>query len=331
MPYLIEVISLGVDSYADIDPAVKMLNEVQDEFKFIIPAGQLRFIGLPYSRKDYFTQDVFACLGQYRAVVKGNHPFIIAVIEGMLHSSKYQNLFGSHEAENGLAIFTLKDQGKFVASRTAFLCYYLIRYSLSFVAPGLKSHRLTKSCFFDFKEQKRDIIKSMNSGDLCDECMSILDKQFDPEIYQSLNMMIAVMKSALVTTDAANSNQLIRNANRIIIGHDDTKVLIELLARHAADATDPIPFFQDLLRASNLPDYFKQRNIGCFTGDCLNDARRLIIALVVFGTNPNDGNHSLGTVLNSVRSRVGVEDRDLIDNVIRKYGLNKQALLNVSA
>jgi hypothetical protein len=183
VPHVIEVLSVGGDYYAAIEDAAGYLNSLQEEFRFQPPPKRLKNDGLPIRRKHYHTQDVFAFLRRFRADAKGHRPFLIALVNGELQSEKYKNIFGSHEASEGLAVVTLHTHLRYVPSTRVFLCYYLIRYSLSFVEPALKSHNATRSCYFDFKEKKNDLLKSLQSGDFCDACMAVLEKKFSPEIY----------------------------------------------------------------------------------------------------------------------------------------------------
>src|SRR6266496_707153 len=172
MPFPIEILSLGEDNYASLEVVAKSLNNVQAEFQFNVPPLRLRDLGLPFRREEFHTRDVFEFLLDYRKQAKGHRPFLIAVVNGALRSDSLSNIFGSHRAKTGLAVFTLCDQARYTNSRPAFLCYYFIRYALSFLAPSLKSHPDTRTCFFDKKLNKRDLLKSLETGSLCDPCRS---------------------------------------------------------------------------------------------------------------------------------------------------------------
>jgi hypothetical protein len=177
MSYSIEILCLGEDLYPHVDRAAQTLNGVQNEFRFETPSLRLKQEGLQFSQDAYYTNEVFDFLRRYRSKAKGHRPFIIAVINGALKSVEYRNLFGSHQAEHGVAVVTLKDQARYVDLPHKFLCYYFIRYSLSFVDPELKSHKETKSCFFDKKEYKPDLRQSLTTGKLCSDCQSALEKR----------------------------------------------------------------------------------------------------------------------------------------------------------
>src|SRR5437879_4039830 len=140
MPYTIEILSVGGDNYSDIRLALNALNASQDEFNYVTPPARLSEEGFPFKRKEYLSTDVFAFLRDYRAKAKGDRRYLIAIVSSALRSTEYRNIFGSHEALEGLAVFTMKDHERFVPSRQAFIRYYLIRYALSFIAPDLETH-----------------------------------------------------------------------------------------------------------------------------------------------------------------------------------------------
>jgi nucleoside phosphorylase len=195
MPFNIEVISLGDNSDAKIGEVAQILNAVQEEFKFYLPPDARRRDGASFVQDEYQTEEIWSFLKDYRAIAKGHRPYLIAVVNGRLKSKRFSNLFGSHRAEDGLAVITLSDHQKYADSFRPFLCYYLIRYALSFVCPELKAHSQTRDCFFDFKGNKKDLEKSLRSGALCKDCKKALARRFNPEIQDSITKLIDAMRS----------------------------------------------------------------------------------------------------------------------------------------
>jgi hypothetical protein len=208
MPYITEVLSIGGNFYDDITSAIRPLNASQAEFQFAIPPNRLLEEGFTLVRRSYLSAEIYDFLREYRNKAKGHRPFLIGVMNSALRSEKYWNLFGSHEAEEGLAVFTLHNHERFVESRRAFISYYLIRYSLSFVAPKLKSHKDTKACFYDFKENKNDLKESLATGELCDDCRKLLQDHFTPEIHKAFQSMVTVMQSALSAQEPAENGPI---------------------------------------------------------------------------------------------------------------------------
>jgi nucleoside phosphorylase len=146
------------------------------------------------------TRDVFDLLRRYRTDVKGGRPHVIGVVDKRLASSgrpELVNLFASHDARDGEgeAVITLYDHHHFSESTQIYLCYYFLRYALSFVCPTLKNHEDTRSCFFDRKLNKLDLKDSMDSGGLCTNCKAALWQSFNEEINIAVQQMIRLMKS----------------------------------------------------------------------------------------------------------------------------------------
>lgn len=177
MPYHIEVMSLGEDIYPVLDRAAKGLNGIQDQFSFEVTHPDLRAPGLAFQRDEYLSTDIWQFLKEQRAE-GAPRPFIIAFVTRDLRSPQYRNLFGSHCGEDGIAVVTTSSATQYVKEAERYCRYYLVRYALSFVNWLIKAHEdeARKDCYFHFKRDKRDILLSIDSGKICDECMARLDK-----------------------------------------------------------------------------------------------------------------------------------------------------------
>ena len=186
MPFVVEILCLGNDNYSTLGPAINLINNIQREFVFQEPPNRLKELGLAYGRREFLSIDAWDWMEDYRNKAGGQRPYLIAVIDKPLRSKRLSNLFGSHRATRGLAIFTLNDCERFTKSTVAYILYYFLRYSLSFISPKHKSHKITKGCFFDRKIYKRDLLQSFKTGELCDECQSLIQSDHNPEIVQSV-------------------------------------------------------------------------------------------------------------------------------------------------
>lgn len=200
MPFHIEIISIGGDFDRIASETATLLNGVQQEFRFELAPDRVRTYAAGEIRPYYKTAEVFDLLKKYRTDAKGQRPFVIGIINGRLESSgkpHLVNLFASHDAREGVgeAVITLYDHELFAESEKLYLCYYFIRYALSFVCPKLKNHEDTRSCFFDRKLDKRDLRLSMDSGGLCPACRAELWNAFNDEINVAIQRMIGLMKA----------------------------------------------------------------------------------------------------------------------------------------
>lgn len=166
------------------------LNGVQreKEFRYELADNELRLRAALAWRNSYQTAELFDWMRANRSGLARDVPFLIAIVDGPLNSSRWRNIFGEHEAEDRLAVFTVNDSGRFVRDVVQFVRYYLIRYTLSFIAPTLLSHA-SIDCYFDFKHQKKDILLSMTSGRICDTCRAHLAHNWTPRAKAAIEDM----------------------------------------------------------------------------------------------------------------------------------------------
>ena len=220
MPYNIEILSVGSDFDALIAETSQLLNGVQEEFRFRLAPKRMRQHGREFVKSEYVANDVFDLLKKYRDDAKGQRPYLLAVVNGSLRSQKLANLFGSHDARDGTgeAVVTLRDRELYTDSAQLYLCYYFIRYALSFVCPALKNHDDTRSCFFDKKLHKADIKESMDSGGFCQTCRAALWKTFNEEINVAIQCMIEVLKALSAGSQAHLAASSVR-------GHVDVGII----------------------------------------------------------------------------------------------------------
>lgn len=187
--FAIEVLTVSPELHKPITLAMEALNGLQNEFQFAFPSDDLIAKWEVEQTERYSAKRIFVQLSEYRQEAKGHRPFLVLIVDGFLTGDGLTNIFGSHDAENGVATFTVHDSGRFVHDQVRFIRYYLVRYSLSFLAPKIKSHVVTRSCFFDKKISKMDLKLSMESGDLCPDCRTQLAPIWTPPIKRAIEAM----------------------------------------------------------------------------------------------------------------------------------------------
>jgi predicted nucleotide-binding protein len=194
--YPIEILNFGEPTFDEHNGVIAKLNSLQADFAFCLPPERHRLWAAPFAREAYDTGYVWDRLRAYRNACKGFHPFLIALIHGSLSSPNLGNLFGSHEAREGLAVVTTKDWDALFAppGLAVFLAYYFVRYTMSFVCPDVRNHEETRNCFFDKKLHKEDIKLSMKSGRICDECHNAFENAIDGHAYDSLLRLVTLLR-----------------------------------------------------------------------------------------------------------------------------------------
>jgi predicted acylesterase/phospholipase RssA len=187
--FAIEVLTVSPTLHKPISLAMESLNGLQQEFHFAFPHADLLAQAEVMQRGRYSTTDIFTWLRKYREDARGHRPYLILVVDGFLSSPYLHNIFGSHEAKDGVATFTTYDSGRFVHDQVRYIRYYLVRYSLSFMAPQMKSHAEARACFFDKKIAKSDLKLSVASGGICDDCRAQLTPIWSPSIKRAIEDM----------------------------------------------------------------------------------------------------------------------------------------------
>lgn len=182
--------------------AYEPLNKIQSEFKYSIAPDRLLAKARLYDKDHYHRDDVIEWMAQYRSNAGGVRPYIILVLDKKLsgRNDPNSNLFGIHDAKNGFACFTTysfdPSLRQFLFDMVRFCRYYLVRYTLSFVNPEIKSHNDTRSCLFDFKNYKPDILKSLSTGKICEECHNQLITRYNEEIQDAVPKLLKVVSNS---------------------------------------------------------------------------------------------------------------------------------------
>jgi hypothetical protein len=169
----VSVVAVGGRHLSDLKVAVDSANSIQSVFRYQLLEGSLADAVRLSTFRNIFAPDFFDAVEQLRLSSGLKVPYLIAVTDSSVSGKTLKNLFGSHRASVGLAVITTDQVPDIIipAGRmAAYFVYYLARYALSFLFPQLQNHDDTRSCVFDRKLSKRDLLKSMSSRALCDDC-----------------------------------------------------------------------------------------------------------------------------------------------------------------
>jgi predicted nucleotide-binding protein len=230
--YPVEILNFGNPEFKTHEMIIEELNQLQGDVLYGVPRPPYRNWAAPFERDAYSEGFVYEKIEEYRKHCKGFHPFVIALVHGALNSDKGKELFGSHEAERGVAVVTSKDW-EAPPSISAFLTYHFVRYTLSFVCPDAKTHDAIGGCLFDRKLTKDALKPALYSARICSQCRSLYEESVDPFSYESLRKLVAYAK------DKANGEVPKRPA--IFIGSSKeglkTARYLQLGLEHAAECT----------------------------------------------------------------------------------------------
>ncbi len=199
----IEIVTIGAVQIVDVEQAISIANSMQNEFIYSLlnPIDSQAFKMLAYQKST--VEDFLNSLESRRSYIRGFHPYVIAIVDTELEGKTYTNLFGSHRAQQGLAIITTSKIENIVIPQgrmAAYFLYYLARYTLSFIAPNHKNHEESKECVFDRKVNKMDILKSMRARAVCNDCRNALlseESGFTPAQFEGLDKLFEISGETL--------------------------------------------------------------------------------------------------------------------------------------
>ena len=179
----IEIITIGNIPSADVEKAISLANTIQDEFRYQrLSESESESFGM-LAFRNVTVRDLFDRMEEIRTEIGGFHPFLIALVDSRLQGKRYLNLFGSHRGAQGLAVVTVAGVESAIIPKGAmasYFLYYFARYTLSFIVPGHRNHDDTRSCLFDRKVNKHELLKSMRARSICDECRKALLAEASP-------------------------------------------------------------------------------------------------------------------------------------------------------
>ncbi|MDB5653915.1 MAG: hypothetical protein JWQ94_1528 [Tardiphaga sp.] len=109
---------------------------------------------------------------------------------------------------------------------------------------------------------------------------------------------------------------------------NDQEQVVDILARDAFDAGDISDYFQGLILASRLPDAVKMDRSSQLRGNAELDARRLVSWAANYGTNPEDGNDAVASLVLPRMPKFGFEKAATLASIIVAYRLAPAARLD---
>jgi predicted nucleotide-binding protein len=169
----VEIVRIGKSFFKEIEEVVPLIDNIQKEIQFsILPAvDEVKFQLLDFKQAD--ANELLEKIKKIRSELKGYHPYLIVISNIYLSGNGYTNLFGEAHPEEGIAVFTFNNVPDIIIPTNkikSYIAYYIARYTFNFLIPQHRNHDETRDCVFDAKISKIDLISSMKSGAICDNC-----------------------------------------------------------------------------------------------------------------------------------------------------------------
>jgi predicted nucleotide-binding protein len=294
----IEVVDMGEIAVDMLDQAILTANSLQTEFNFSrlsdIDASRFRMHSFHEILADHLLDD----MDRLRLEIKGYHPFLIALTDARLNGERFSNLFAANRSERGLGIVTTANVVGTIlpADRLAsYFLYYLAHQTLGFLAPEHKNHDDSRNCVFDRKIYKPDLLATMRSRALCDQC-----------------------RTALLTVQMLSANQLsaldkLYSASGALIGNvpssTNTRTKPRMFVGSSVEGLRVANEIQNLLQYDADVEVWNQGTIfglGSATLEALEVAV-LTYDCAVFVFTPDDELHSRGQIKPVARDNVVFE------------------------
>jgi predicted nucleotide-binding protein len=303
----VEIIEVGNVFHESVQRAISLANAIQSEFVFSnLPAGPLDILAF----KKVKTEDFVDRMEDLRKNIGGYHPFMIAFVDAELETKHgIRNVFSGNDPRKGLAVTTVSNVPDLIIPTermNSYFLYYLARCTISFVVQDHENHEDTRSCVFDFKRNKRDLLQSMKARAFCDGCRQALTQSgtLSPNQFSALAAMFDMSGKLLET--AAESSTVERRPRAFIGSSSEGLAIAERI--------------KSLLKEQLLIDIWNEGTVFGLGDSTLEALERAVLTYEfgIFVFTPDDKIHIRGEVKPVARDNVIFESGLFIGKLTRR-------------
>lgn len=233
----VEILCVGHNDIASIEDAISLLNKQQDVFIYSLLRNEECEIYIGDSENRYTTTEIYRLFDNILLKLKGYHPHVIGVAKRRLDGKKLGNLFGSmQESDNnhltGNAITSLHGIKQILhpIPLDVYLIFEFLSFAIRFVAGRGLIHDDRRTCIFDKKIFKPDIIEIMKSGKFCEYCQKRVSILLDNDQMIAINRVISIISDIC---DSEDPEKAFENQMRIIKGN-----MPKIFLSHSSDDND---------------------------------------------------------------------------------------------
>ena len=180
----LDIINFNNEFRSELESAITIANGIQSEFIFSQVSSDISKKFQLLNFNEINTDEFLPKANEIKQELRGFYPFICFYTNSPLRGNGWNNLFADSDLENGISVVTTNNVPEKIIPRenmTAYFVYYFARGILKFILRDLLNHAepSKNGCLFDFMENKKDILKSMRSNAICDNCRrEIMDGDF---------------------------------------------------------------------------------------------------------------------------------------------------------
>lgn len=250
----VEIMDIREKCTKDMITAVDAANQIQDQFKFsFIDKLYIDEMWL-HVRKETHTGQFMDALEEKKKEWRGFHPLIICFFDSAIRSDNWTNLFSSRRAKKGIVIVTTSNVEEIIVPKGKMASYFLFELAvntLAFIVGGKKHHHEidddSANCVFGFKEHKKNILKSMKTGFICDDCRSWFLDNSDDLSTKQLSAFMNMLKKC--------SEWLQSDSESLLLSTDEKPILKQI-----NDKTITVPI--DALTPQEYLEHLQRENYG---------------------------------------------------------------------
>lgn len=195
----IEVLDLRRDRTNLLSAAVKLVNSVQDQYKFSVLDDNKSYDLLFSVHDDTDIGAFIPQLAKRRLEWRGYHPFLLCLFDTAIHDDGVHNLFSVDVASQGFAAVTIHNVDVVLIPTPklpAYLVFQFAFFALKYSGCDIDFHSEDRQCLFDYREKKQGIVEAIRRGHICDQCKSELQKKEGGVSSDQLTAIFAMLRTA---------------------------------------------------------------------------------------------------------------------------------------
>lgn len=171
----LEIVRIGNDFAKEIKESIDLLNNMQNEFEIRLADSSVEDEFQILNFREAYADELINKIHKIKSGLKGYHPNLLAISNSQLKIDRNDesSLYANTISELGTSVITSCHVPDIIIPKDrmkAFFVYYIGRIIAKFLMPDHLNHEEFRECIFDYMNDKREIIKSMKSGALCDSC-----------------------------------------------------------------------------------------------------------------------------------------------------------------
>lgn len=211
----LDIVNFTTEFNSELENAITIANGIQSEFLFAKVPNEthrkFQFLNFEEINSDEFLLKAF----EIKKTLKGFYPYISIYTHAPLGSSSWLNLFAGFDLENGISVVTTNNVANLIIPKekmTSYFLYYFARGILKFILKNKSNHvnPSKNGCLFDFMQDKKDILKSMRSNAICDDCrreIINMENSLSEHQFNAIDSLLSKSGSILNEVDLTENNK----------------------------------------------------------------------------------------------------------------------------